>query len=213
MRILKNIAGRRYGKLTVVRPIGQEKSGAVIWECMCDCGMLHNASISQLNNGHVQSCGCLQIECATKHGGNGTRLYRVWGSMKGRCNRPKDKRYKEYGGRGIRVCAEWEHDFAAFREWALANGYKEDAPKGTCTIDRINVDGDYSPDNCRFVSKDIQANNKRNNRLLTINGEMLTLAQWSKKTGLGATTIRERLCMGWDAERAVYTPCGRCIRG
>ena len=121
-----------------------------------------------LKNGDTKSCGCLHtfglINRSTKHGKCGTRLYTVWKSMKDRCYRSHNDRYEKYGGRGITICDDWREDFQAFYDWAMANGYDENAPYGQCTIDRIDNDKGYSPDNCRWVDAAAQNKNKSNSR-------------------------------------------------
>ena len=123
-----------------------------------------------------------------KHGGKGTRLYRIWCSIKWRCNNPNASCYKYYGERGIKVCEEWEHDFSAFREWALVNGYTN-----SLTIDRVDVNGNYNTSNCRWVDAKCQANNKRNNQKGEVNGEYITLSEASKKYNIPYSTIRSRV--------------------
>lgn len=155
----KDKTGMRFGLLTV-----QEYLENGYYKCMCECGNTHVVHTSNLNNGGTMSCGCLARKAShdrlVKHGMCDTRLYRVWAGMKARCNRVNSKDYPRYGGRGIRVCDEWL-DFQAFFNWAMANGYDPNAKKGECTIDRIDVDGDYSPNNCRWVNSSVQQQNKR----------------------------------------------------
>lgn len=172
-----DLTGQRFGHLTVLYR-GENKiypNGAIVvrWVCKCDCGKTIITNANSLRKGKTISCGCARSELFTakhvnrKHGdsfqksGNGKRLYRVWLGMKERCSNPNHNRYQDYGGRGITVCDEWIHDYMAFRDWAMSHGYDENAPRGQCTIDRIDVDGPYAPDNCRFVSMKVQANNKR----------------------------------------------------
>ena len=134
--------------------------------------------------------------------GINSRLYRIYNHMKDRCYRPNDKRYRDYGGRGIVICEEWKNDYLEFKNWALANGYRDDL-----TIDRINNDGNYCPQNCRWVDRFVQGNNTRNNHLLTFNGETKTLSQWSRESGLKITTIYMRIYQyGWTIEEALTTP-------
>lgn len=117
---------------------------------------------------------------------------------------PKFSSYKNYGSRGITVCDEWKTDYAAFKKWAYANGYDENAPRGQCTIDRIDVNGDYSPDNCRWTTWEEQQSNKRNNVYITANGKTQTIAEWSRETGILASTINARINkLGWSPEKAV----------
>ena len=141
------------------------------------------------------------------HGGTGTRLHKIWLSMRERCNRRKHPYYKNYGGRGIVVCNEWD-EFTAFREWAYENGYSDEL-----TIDRIDNNGNYEPSNCRWVTVKEQQNNKRNNRRITYQGETYTLTQLAEKIGMNKTTLKERLNMGWSVEDAVERPVRLRTRG
>lgn len=141
---------------------------------------------------------------ATKHGEAHGRLYSVWNMMKQRCGDPNNAYYKNYGGRGIKVCDEWK-EYTAFRDWAITNGYDETAEHGKCTIDRINNNGNYEPGNCRWVSKKEQARNRRSNRFIEYNGKRQTLAEWAEETGIYALTIHNRLKSGWSVEEALTT--------
>ena len=142
-----------------------------------------------------------------KHGETGTRLFKIWTSMHERCERPKHKYYKDYGGRGIKVCDEWS-DYIPFAEWARANGYADDL-----SIDRINTNGNYEPSNCRWVTEKEQHNNKRSNHIVEYKGEKYTLTQLAEKAGIGKTTLRERLKMGWSVEDAVEKPIRKRTKG
>lgn len=128
------------------------------------------------------------------------RCYLIWHDMKRRCNQPQNKRYNRYGAKGIKVCEEWEN-FQAFWDWSITHGYAENL-----TIDRINGDEGYSPDNCRWADGETQANNRSNNHYLTFNGKTQSMAMWAKETGISYFVIRSRLNRGWDAERALTTP-------
>lgn len=150
--------GQRFNMLTVVCYAGKSSHGDRVFKCVCDCGKETTATASDLMSGNKKSCGCLHGE---NHGHSDDRLYGVWQTMKARCNRPTNQKYKDYGGRGISVCAEWQNSFTSFREWALKNGYDYDAPYGKCTIDRIDVNGDYEPSNCRWVDMKTQVKNQR----------------------------------------------------
>ena len=136
------------------------------------------------------------------HGGKGTRLYGIWKAMKTRCYNPNFKAFPRYGGRGITVCDEWLHDFAAFREWAIANGYRDNL-----TIERKENDGPYSPDNCRWATYKEQANNTRRNKIVFIGGERLTIAAACERFGVNPFLVYDRITrLGWSDERAVFTP-------
>lgn len=160
--------GNRYGRLTVIRRADLDGSHDVMWLCRCDCGGEKVARGSKLRRGEVRSCGCLERETRVKngskraiHGMCKSRLYEVWRGMKKRCGNSSHPHYKDYGGRGITVCDEWANSFNAFAEWALSHGYNESAPKGGCTLDRIDPDGNYCPENCRFADMVVQQNNRR----------------------------------------------------
>lgn len=141
------------------------------------------------------------------------RLYGVWSAMIRRCENPNAKRYHDYGGRGIKMCHEWRNSFSSFETWALKNGYDETAPQGVCTIDRIYNDGDYCPENCRFVSNKRQCNNKRNNRVITCDGETRTLQEWAEFLGVQDCILRDRIFkLGWSTDRALKTPVRHCKR-
>lgn len=141
------------------------------------------------------------IKTFTTHGMSHTRIYKVWCRMKSRCNNSNSSDYYLYGARGIGVCKEWTSSFEMFYKWAKENGYREGL-----TLDRIDVNGNYEPQNCRWVTMKIQSNNKRNNRLISFNGETRTIAQWSEITGISKDTIAHRLKIGWDTEKALYAP-------
>lgn len=157
--VLKDLTGQKFGRLMVLQR-AETTNKRTKWLCLCNCGKEVIVEAYNLTKGHTQSCGCLQREAASKanskHGMHGTRLYRIWNCMHNRCYRKCYHAYKHYGGRGIAMCDEWKSDFQAFAKWALANGYAD-----TLSIDRIDVDGNYSPDNCRWVSMEKQNKNKR----------------------------------------------------
>lgn len=197
MGVIKDISGQRFGRLVVERQAGQDKSGRIMWLCKCDCGNERIVHSRHLIHGATKSCGCIVIENVKTHGGSSERLYTVWVDMRSRCNSESEPSYNNYGARGIRVCSEWD-DYATFRKWALSNGYDPNAPKYKCTLDRVDNDGDYCPENCRWVDRNIQGNNRRNNHYLTALGETHTLAEWSKITGINPETLRGRIASGND---------------
>lgn len=150
-------------------------------------------------NGSTVSCGCkskqVLRESREKHGKSNTRIYNIYICMKERCYNPNSPSYKNYGGRGIEVCEEWANNFEAFYEWSIENGYQD-----SLTIDRINNDDDYSPTNCRWVGRFTQANNTRKNRFIEYHGEIHTVSEWSRITGIPRSTINARLNRGLKAE-------------
>ncbi len=199
---LIDLSGQRFGRLTVISFAGIDKFGNKTWFCRCDCGKEKIISRGHLKKGDAQSCGCLKSEITTKrnikHGYVGTKLYNVYHNMKERCLNPSRNDYSRYGGRGICVCEEWKEDFKTFQKWAFENGYKDNL-----TIDRIDVNGNYEPSNCRWVDGITQANNKRNSYYVEYNGKKLTISEWARETGISPSLIRYRLNKGWPIERAL----------
>lgn len=171
--------------------------------CECDCGKEKAFRIYDLLNGHAKSCGCYRKEAPvihnTKHGYSHKRLYKTWLNMLNRCRNPKNKRWNDYGGRGIKVCSEWI-EFIPFMNWALSSGYNDDL-----TIDRIDADGNYESNNCRWETGEKQANNKRCNIVIEYDGESLTLAEWSRKLKIDYSALLWRISNGWSTDKAFNT--------
>ena len=161
---LKDLTGIEFERLKVTKRaedyISKQGVHCVSWECVCRCGTIKNIRGSYLTSGHTKSCGCLSVEMTNNrnrtHGLRNHPLYRVWYSIKARCYNPKRERFKDWGGRGITMCEEWRNNFKAFYDWAMANGYKEGLQ-----IDREDNDGNYTPENCRFVTAKVNSNNRR----------------------------------------------------
>lgn len=212
MAKLVDLTGKRIGRLTVISRAFNDSNGKPAWNCVCDCGTECVKSSSALIGGFTKSCGCWRKEYSaaqhTKHNGckrgQRDRLYSVWNMMKQRCGNPNNDAYEHYGGRGISVCDEWKNDYETFRSWAIENGYDPHSDRHhSCTIDRIDVNGNYEPNNCRWVSAEIQANNSRRNHTIDAFGRTQTLAEWGKETGVKPSTIAFRLRSGWDTETAL----------
>lgn len=195
----EDLTGQRFGRWTVLgrAPDHVCDSGyhQIMWNCRCDCGTEKVVRGKSLKYGISQSCGCLQkegiSERASKHGGFGTRLYAVWNSMRQRCLNPKQHAYENYGGRGIAICPEWD-DYAAFREWAYSAGYKDNADRGEYTLDRIDVNGNYCPENCRFANMKEQGENRRCSIIIEHEGETHPLVVWAEILGEDYTTLWKR---------------------
>lgn len=205
-----DIIGKRFGGLVVLRrvedkisPKGYKKPQYV---CACDCGNTKVVVKGNLLTGNTTSCGCYKKELDhkrfLKHGyaENPDKLYQKWLSMRDRCFNPKATSYKNYGARGIRVCTEWDN-YISFREWAFANGYKDGL-----TIDRIDVDGDYEPNNCRFATMKEQNNNRRTTNFHTYNGKTQSEMKWAEEYGISYGALKTRLKYGWSFEDALNTP-------
>ena len=200
------LTGQRFGRLVVESFAYAGAHGRSMWNCKCDCGKSAIVGTGQLKRGRKKSCGCLRRETAKmmmmKHGGTYTRLYSIWEAMKARTEYSSSQSYENYGGRGIKVCDEWRHDFQKFHDWAMAHGYQDDL-----TIDRIDVNGNYCPENCRWATKKEQGRNKRDIPKITYNGETLTLAEWSEKLDIKKTTLQTRIYnLGWSVKEAFETP-------
>lgn len=196
------MTGKRFGRLVVLEKSAKKKPGKIYWICKCDCGnTTHPIDGASLRNGKTKSCGCFgreQVRKAhTTHGGRYSKINYIWHNMKERCNNPSYRDYENYGGRGIAVCDEWNNSFECFRDWALNNGYNPNAKRGMCTLDRINVNGNYEPSNCRWTTQKEQCNNIRKNIVITIDGISRTITQWADESGLGEATIRYRYHHGY----------------
>lgn len=182
----EELSGQRFGKLTVVERM-YTNSPRAFWLCECECGNTTTARADHLKSGRTTSCGCIRTKHGDKRRGKTERLYRIWCAMKNRCYEKSYRQFKNYGGRGITVCEEWKN-YAVFKEWSFANGYRDEL-----SIDRIDVNGNYEPSNCRWATQEEQANNKRQNRRETFNGETHTVAEWAKIYGVKYSTLRSRL--------------------
>lgn len=194
--------GERVGETLIVRR-DSNVGKRVMWVCRCGCGNIFSTRYEHLlRNSNCPKCGRkAQAEKISKHGKYQTPLYKVWISMKQRCYNPESKSYKDYGGRGIKICREWKESYPAFEKWANENGYKNGL-----SIDRINNDRGYSPNNCRWTDSITQANNKRNVTLITFNGDTDTISNMARKYGLRPCVVTRRLYRSWTVEKALTTP-------
>lgn len=212
MRKIEVKEGDRYGRLTVIKEVE-----SIPWKrgrrrtvlCKCDCGTEKVFGLSNIRRGTTTSCGCYYKEIAIKLRGKygelvNTKLYGVWKTMKQRCYDSNKQHYECYGGRGIVVCDEWKDDFLEFYNWAMVNGYKEGL-----SIDRIDVNGNYEPVNCRWVNHIEQCNNRRDNTRLTLGNETHTISEWSKKLGIKPNTLQNRKSSGWSDEDVLTKPVRR----
>jgi len=188
-----NLIGKKFGRLSVVG-IDDRNTRKTYYYCVCDCGNMKSVRSDGLTSGAVQSCGCLKKEqdrinltANHKHKMSHTRIYEIWQGMKGRCYNPHDARYGRYGGRGITVCDEWKEDFATFYDWAINNGYSD-----KLTIDRIDNDKGYSPDNCRWADYETQCRNRSTNIKITIGNATKTLTEWCEIFELDYKVIHAR---------------------
>ena len=226
--------GEKYNRLTIISAIRKEDCNRLrnYYHCKCDCGNFADVRCESVLNGSSKSCGCYGRDVArevcikrnTTHGLSKTRLHTIWADMKARCYNPKSNRYYIYGARGIRICDEWlsyDHEnkintgFLNFYSWANENGYRDDL-----SIDRIDVNGDYEPSNCKWSTRNEQSWNKTNNVFITLEQNFddigmppvrytLPLASWSKITGISLATLRKRLIdtdKRWSVTQALTTP-------
>lgn len=218
-------AGQQFGYWTIIKlshfiqdykKDGTKNGRRYYYLCRCKCGTEKTVAELSLKNGSSKSCGCYFYTNEVKqkisegqktHGYSKTRLYKIWIGIKTRCyGNPNRYGYNDYGGRGIKMCSEWKNNFLPFREWALNNGYDETAKKGKCTIDRIDVNGDYSPENCRFISIKEQMNNRRKTTFITYKGQTKPMSEWCKEYGIKINTAHKRIKMGWDLDKVFNEP-------
>lgn len=204
MSKLIDLTGQRFGRLTVIAR-APNTGKRVKWVCLCDCKKEKIVDGGHLRSGAIQSCGCLHREVTSikhsTHRKSESILYHIWCGIKARCHNPQNKSYMRYGGRGIAICLEWETSFEVFYNWAIRNGYKPGL-----TIDRIDNDKGYYPDNCRWTTEVIQARNRRSNRLLQFQGDIRPIAEWAEIRGIPYGTLLDRLRHGWSVERALVEP-------
>lgn len=200
-----SLIGKKFNSLTILAIDSHNDSGHYSLLCKCDCGNTKCIRSDRVVNGVTKTCGCRNVgynnysekRLSRKY----SKLYSCWNTMRHRCYNPKNHKYKSYGGRGITVCQEWKNSFEPFLKWAMANGYSNGV-----TIDRINVNGNYEPTNCRWVTSLEQARNKTTNKFIFYKGETKCLSQWCEELNLPSATIWARLRIGWSTEKAFETP-------
>lgn len=205
MPAIIDLTGQRFSKLTVIKFLGRTKKMSM-FECKCDCGSVTSVSSNNLRKGHTTSCGCQSSrktigERTAKHNLTNHPLFESWIGMRNRCYNKKHNRWVNYGGKGIEVCNEWKDDFIVFYDWGIKNGWDLGL-----SIDRIDNDKNYCPDNCKFSTIKEQNRNRTSNLRLTIDGVTKILIEWSEISGTNPQTIRKRLKNGWSDKEAVFSP-------
>lgn len=212
---LIDLTGKRFGRLVVLEKAGRRVSengnATIMWKCKCDCGNVVEIRGASLRNGNTRSCGCFieekRSEFHKTHGDSYSKIYNIWRRMKDRCYNPNNNRYHRYGGRGITVCDEWLNDYNAFKKWAFENGFVENSSRKECSLDRIDSNGNYCPENCRWVNSFIQSNNKVDTIYLTYKDETHSLTEWSLLLNMSRGTLYNRLYLyKWPLEKAFETP-------
>lgn len=195
-----DLTGQTFGRLSVLERADDHIVGSrkrTQWHCRCECGNLLTVLGDNLRGHKTQSCGCYQRERAsatnTTHGDTNSHLYGVWCAMRNRCYNPSVPYFKRYGGRGITVCDEWRNSYDAFRSWAYDNGYIADQKRGVCTLDRKDNDGDYTPENCRWISQREQMSNVSYNHRIEYNGQEWTVAELARFYAIPYTLLYQRL--------------------
>lgn len=203
-----DLSKKRYGRLTVLERDLKSPYKGTYWKCKCDCGCLTSVKSGNLKNGLVKSCGCLKHESHNTHHKSDTKLYKIWRGMLNRCYNQKTKSYKNYGGRGIIICDNWKNSFEAFYNWAINNGYCEGL-----SIERINNNKNYCPENCKWIPLGEQARNRRKNYSFTISGITKDLADWCKQYNMNYYLVHNRIYkLNWYVEKALITPCNTTKR-
>ena len=203
---LINLTGQRFGRLIVLKKSEKrDNKGNVFWTCRCECGKIKDICSRELRRRHSISCGCYNKEhnqntlgqrrYMKTHGKTNTKLYRVYRTMITRCCNKNCKKFNNYGGRGITVCPEWRKDFQTFYDWAISHGYKENL-----TIERIDVNGNYCPENCKWIPSYLQAKNKTTTHFIEYEGKIQTIQDWAKEKGINPDTIYQRYKNGYDIE-------------
>ncbi|MEW5569731.1 hypothetical protein [Rossellomorea marisflavi] len=196
----KDLTGNKYNRLTVIS-FSHMKGKHSYWNCKCTCGKDKTARSDCLKNDTVKSCGCLNREAKrTTHGLSKTKLYHVWAGMKDRCYNENSHGFTYYGSRGINVCEQWKNDYIEFHKWAFESGYKEGL-----TIERINVNGNYDPSNCKWITQEEQTRNMTSSRKITYDGKTQTISEWARELKINRVTLNCRLRV-WSIEDALTRP-------
>lgn len=205
MSKIRDLTGQKFALLTVINRAERDSGGKSYWNCQCDCGNMKVVSGTNLTCGAVKSCGCLKHKVHNTHHMSNTRLYRIWNALIQRCNNKNHFAYKYYGDKNITVCKEWMNDFIVFYDWAMSSGYSDEL-----TIDRIDTKKSYCPENCRWVNRKVQANNRSFCKMIEYNGRTQTLMQWCEELKLNYKLIHSRLYrLNWTFEKAISTPVKR----
>lgn len=197
------LLGKRFGRLEVVEDAGYDKRGHW-WICICDCSKRTTVRSANLMSGNTTSCGCYhaerQREVPKTHGKHGSRTWNIWANMRQRCSNPNASGWDDYGGRGIRVCSEWQSFEAFYADMG-------DVPDGY-SIERIDANGHYCKDNCKWIPRALQARNTRQSHVIEFGGKTLPLVEWAEKLGMKYYTLHSRIKRGWSVERALTAPTG-----
>ena len=204
-RKVENVVGQRFGRLVVLENLGTKAHGSTLQRCVCDCGNIKDVPLSYLKSQHTRSCGCWAVETHTTHGLSSSRLYGIHQGMLKRCYDKNLYAYKDYGARGITVCETWKNDFKTFYDWSMENGYSDNL-----TIDRIDVNGNYEPSNCRWIPMGEQSRNTRKNVYFTYNEETKIITDWVRELGIPPTTFRRRIKQNRPIEEILYKGDLKC---
>lgn len=200
------LIGNKYNNLTIQKDLGMVEHSHIV-QCVCDCGNIIDRRLDQIKSGAVKSCGCFKKSMLVKrnkanfygtHNKSKTRLYRIWADMKQRCINPKQKVYKNYGGRGIKICDDWKSDFMTFYNWAMNNGYSD-----KLSIDRLDVNGNYEPNNCRWVNQKVQLRNTRRTIIIKIGNQEKCLKDWCAVYNKPYSTVCGRIKSGYSKTNAL----------
>lgn len=193
-----DLTGMRFGTLTVISEVlKRNKHGQILYNVKCDCGKEKQTLGASMKRGLTRSCNTCHLLTGS-HGMHKSREFKIWSSMKSRCSNPNEPNYKRYGGRGIKVCDDWLESFVKFyRDMGNSNGL---------TLDRIDVNGNYEPSNCRWATCKIQSRNKTNNIFYTYNGETLCVSEWLERISMASSTFCNRIKRGWSFEKSITTP-------